>query len=105
MPNWHDLGPAEQFPTRGHVCLEAAGESIVVIHWDGQWSAMRNVCPHAGKPLGEGEIRGRALVCPYHGFAYKIDTGKNADFPHDEPPCKMFDIQTADGRVYVDLEK
>jgi nitrite reductase/ring-hydroxylating ferredoxin subunit len=103
MPNWHDLGPTEQFPDPGHVCLEAGDQPIVVFHHSGQWSAMRNVCPHAGKPLGEGEVRGKAIVCPYHGFAYDIHTGRNADFPHDEPPCTMLAVEVTRGRVYVDL--
>jgi len=104
MADWHDVGPIETFTEASHICVEAAGESLVVFCMGGQWSAMRNVCPHAGKPLGDGEVRGRVMVCPYHGFAYDIATGRNADFPYDEPPCRMLSITTQNGRVYVDVE-
>jgi nitrite reductase/ring-hydroxylating ferredoxin subunit len=103
MPNWQDVGSVGEFPDPGHACVSPAGQPVVVFRQEGRWSAMRNVCPHAGKPLGEGEVRGKAIVCPYHGFAYDIMTGRNADFPHDEPPCQMLTITTDEHRVYVDL--
>jgi nitrite reductase/ring-hydroxylating ferredoxin subunit len=104
MANWIDLGPVTDFPDGQHVCTEASGQPLVVCQLDGQFYVLRNVCPHAGKPLGEGERRGEILVCPYHGFAYHLKTGRNADWPYDEPPCRTYAAAATDGRLYVNVE-
>jgi nitrite reductase/ring-hydroxylating ferredoxin subunit len=105
MANWIDVGTLEQYPEGRHVCTHAAGEPIIVCQLDGELYVLRNVCPHAGKPLGEGERRGAVIVCPYHGYAYKLTDGRNADCPEDEPPCRTYPVTTANGRVYVDPTK
>jgi len=105
MANWIELGRVDDFPAEGHVCTQAAGESIIVCRLEGAFYALRNVCPHAGKPLGEGERHGAVIVCPYHGHAYNLRTGRNADWPDDEPPCRRYETTTADGRVYVNMDR
>lgn len=104
MTNWIDLGPTDDYPERRHVCTQAEGEPIIVCQLDGQFYALRNVCPHAGKPLGEGERRGAVIVCPYHGYAYHLKTGQNADCPDEEPPCRTYPVMAEAGRVYVKLD-
>ncbi|MEQ1505076.1 MAG: Rieske 2Fe-2S domain-containing protein, partial [Myxococcota bacterium] len=33
--------------------------------------------PHAGGPLGEGQLDGCTLTCPWHGWSYDLETGKS----------------------------
>lgn len=42
--------------------------------------AMYGLCPHRYFPLAQGKVRGDALVCGYHGFAFEAD-GKCSDVP------------------------
>ena len=101
--NWIDVGAFDEVPDGAPVCRSAADRTIVLVRRDDELRAFANVCPHAGKPIGDGELRGRTITCPYHGFAYDVGTGRNADFPHDEPPLKMYEVRVADGRVQVRL--
>ena len=39
-------------------------------HYDGQFAALDNHCPHQGGPLGEGSIENGLLRCPWHGYDY-----------------------------------
>jgi len=106
---WHDLKPTEndtaltlsELPPGARLCAKVAGKSIVVFNLDGKLLAVANTCPHAGQPLDEGELRGKVLTCPYHGYAYRIDTGANIDFPHEEPPVKTYEVRVEDGAVQV----
>lgn len=34
------------------------------------------VCPHLGGPLLEGKISARAVVCPWHAYAFDAATGR-----------------------------
>ena len=100
---WIDTIPADDLPEGAHRCAVAAGKPVVVIHAEGELHAIANVCPHAGQPLGEGEMRGRLIVCPFHGYAYDVRTGRNRDFPHDEPPVKTYPVRIADGMIQVQV--
>jgi len=105
MPKWIDVGPASAFLEGEHACVQAGCEPAVIFRLDGQWYALRNVCPHAGRPLGDGARRGNAIVCPHHGYAYNIKTGHNADCPEDEPPCRTFPVREEAGRVLVQVKQ
>ena len=43
--------------------------------------AVDNACPHRGGPLGEGELQGRVLTCPWHGWRWDVTTGASANTP------------------------
>jgi nitrite reductase/ring-hydroxylating ferredoxin subunit len=104
MANWTDLLPESDFPQGSEkLCLTVAGRPIVLMCIDGQYHAIRDECPHAGLPLGEGELRGKVITCPYHGYAYNVTNGRNIDFPHDEPPCRTYPTRVEAGIIQADL--
>ncbi|MFW6060464.1 MAG: Rieske (2Fe-2S) protein [Phycisphaeraceae bacterium] len=104
MAKWIDIGPADNFPEGTHVRTTAGEKPIVVAHVEGELHAMRDECPHAGQPIGMGDLHGCILTCPFHGYAYNVKTGRNVDFPHDEPPVKKYPVRITDNTVQVQLE-
>ena len=104
MSKWIDISGASDCPAGGKICLKVVDKPIVLINLDGKFLALANVCPHAGMPLGDGEVRGKVLVCPYHGYAYNVETGANIDFPTEELPVRTYPARvTGGGRVEIDL--
>lgn len=77
-------------PPGARACTSHAGRRVVVFNLDGKLHAVASACPHAGRPLDEGELRGRVLTCPFHGYAYNITNGVNIDYPDIEPPVPTF---------------
>ena len=61
-------------PGQGHV-YDLDGNSIAVWNLNGNFFAFQNVCPHRGGPVGEGEIEGTVITCPWHGWSFDITTG------------------------------
>ena len=51
------------------------GKTICIANVNGEFSAMDNICPHRGGPLGQGMIEGNKVVCPWHGWAWDTKTG------------------------------
>jgi nitrite reductase/ring-hydroxylating ferredoxin subunit len=100
---WTDLGPANEFPTNKQACVDIQGLRLVVMNVDDEYYAIENQCPHAGRPLGDGERRGMTITCPYHGYTYHIKTGKSIDYPEEETPVKTFPIRLHEGRVEAQL--
>src|SRR5687768_8163394 len=43
--------------------------------------ATDNTCPHRGGPLGEGDLIGLEIVCPWHLWSFSVETGLNDVYP------------------------
>ncbi|MGB0767176.1 MAG: Rieske (2Fe-2S) protein [Phycisphaeraceae bacterium] len=104
MPEWIDIADADQLPEGGRLCTAAAGKPLLVLNIDGQPYAIANQCPHAGRPLEEGEVHGTVITCPFHGYAYNLKNGNNLDHPEFEPPVPTYPARIDSGKVQVALE-
>ncbi len=56
--------------------LQLDGKVIALANVDGKLYAIDNVCLHRGGPLGQGELTGQSVTCPWHGWQYDMTTGK-----------------------------
>ena len=80
----------------------AAGRALCVTRTADGWGVLDNRCPHQGGPLGDGQLEGGYVICPWHAYEYDPTTG--------QPPAGFADAATAyatrtapDGRVEVAL--
>lgn len=67
--------PSAGLPDKGsYIARKAAGTPLVVVRGhDGQVRAFINACRHRGMQVASGSGCSRALVCPYHAWAYDLD--------------------------------
>lgn len=77
---WTSVLPLADLP-QGSVAEVVVGESIVALINSGDVvHAIDGVCAHQGGPLGKAELSeesGRCvLTCPWHGWQYDAETGK-----------------------------
>lgn len=56
--------------------LQLDGKVIALANVEGAFFAIDNTCLHRGGPLAEGELSGRSVTCPWHGWEYDVTTGK-----------------------------
>jgi phenylpropionate dioxygenase-like ring-hydroxylating dioxygenase large terminal subunit len=57
-----------------YLARDAAGVPIVAVRGhDGVVRAFRNACRHRGTVIASGEGCSPSLVCPYHGWVYRLD--------------------------------
>lgn len=52
------------------------GKNYALFEVDGTLHATENTCPHAGGALGEGDLDGHTITCPFHAFQYDVRTGE-----------------------------
>jgi nitrite reductase (NADH) small subunit len=57
--------------------VRAGGVELALYNVDGQFYATQSQCQHLQGPLGDGDIEGPALTCPWHGWQYDVRTGEN----------------------------
>ncbi|MDH3262501.1 MAG: aromatic ring-hydroxylating dioxygenase subunit alpha [Paracoccaceae bacterium] len=88
--HWQIAGHVSDVPEPGdYLTFDIAGERALVIRGhDGGLGAFHNICRHRGTRVVTGET-GRchkAIVCPFHGWAYNLDgtlrgVAERASFP------------------------
>jgi nitrite reductase/ring-hydroxylating ferredoxin subunit len=74
---------------------------VIVTRIAGELVAVPGVCPHEDVPLATGELRGHAIVCAGHGYAFDVRTGRCQHDPALE--LRRYPIIVVDGDVWVDL--
>jgi nitrite reductase (NADH) small subunit len=100
MP-WHRIASVAECPPG--VCLEVvAGERVVALfNVGGEFFALDGVCPHQGGPLGQGELSGCVVTCPWHGWQFDVRTGQHQLSRNVVQP--RFEIKVEQGAVWVDV--
>ena len=73
-----------------HVELED-GKQICLANVDGTFYAIGGECTHMGGPLGEGELDGTTITCPWHSAEFDVTTGRVLGEPaeEDEPAYEV----------------
>src|SRR5947209_875737 len=64
----------EVSPGKGTVVI-AEGRELALFLVEGKYYCLNNTCPHMEGPLGEGEIEGATVYCPWHWWPFDIRTG------------------------------
>lgn len=91
-------GTANIKPGTG-AAIEAGEKSLAVFNVEGTYYAIDNECVHRGGPLGDGELEGTTVTCPWHGWTYDVTTGKCINNPSACVKSYPVHIEGADIKV------
>ncbi len=70
------VGTVSEIPPSTCRHVEVAGRDVAVFNVEGTIYAMGGICTHKGGPLGEGELEGAVVTCPWHGAEFDVTTGQ-----------------------------
>ncbi len=106
--DWIRVGHVDDLPEGRVKTVTARTTSICLVHFDGQWAAMNNHCPHQRGPLGEGSIEkgveGKCWIrCPWHGWDFDPLTGKPPG-GHEDSGQDTYPVDIRDGEIFVGIE-
>ncbi|MEM8728729.1 MAG: thiamine pyrophosphate-binding protein [Pseudomonadota bacterium] len=104
---WINVGPAD-LPDGRVKTVTARNLYLCLSHFDGQWAAMDNHCPHQGGPLGEGTIERGVndkcwIRCPWHGWDFDPITGAPPG-GHEDTGQQVYPVEIRDGAAFIGLE-
>ena len=89
-------------PPSGEAREIALGEkTLCVANDNGAISAMDNVCPHRGGPLGQGMIELGKVVCPWHGWVWDPKTGAADQNPSVK--VAVYPLKIENGDVLIEI--
>jgi len=77
MADFVKVAQTSEIPAGQGKCVEVEGRRLAIFNVDGSYYAIDDVCQHQGGPLGEGELSGKIVTCPWHGWEYDVTNGIN----------------------------
>jgi nitrite reductase/ring-hydroxylating ferredoxin subunit len=90
-----------ELPINSVIEVTVRGEQYAICNADGNISALLGICPHAGGPLGQGQISDGRVVCPFHCWEFDCRTGENDFDPATRVPVYAVKLEGED--ILADL--
>lgn len=81
MPEFVKAIKKSELPPETGTTVEIGGKRVAIFNAGGVFYAMDDTCPHEGGPLGEGDVSGAFVTCPWHAWEFNIMTGENDEDP------------------------
>jgi len=97
--NWVRVATVGEIPPGEGRVVEAAGRALAVFNVEGAYYALDNTCSHRGGPLGEGDLEGTVVSCPWHAWRWDVTSGANVNNPAVRVAC--FAVRVQDGAIFV----
>lgn len=102
MAKWVRIALVADCPPGGHLEAVADDRMVALFNVAGAFYALDGVCPHQGGPLGQGELRGCVVTCPWHGWQFDVTTGQHRLSKSIVHP--KFAVRVEGESVLVDIE-
>jgi nitrite reductase (NADH) small subunit len=90
-----------EIPAGSIKSVQVGGKQLALANVGGTLYAIDNTCLHRGGPLGEGQLEGKVVTCPWHGWQFDVTTGKAVQNPNAGVGC--FKTEIRGDEVFVDL--
>ena len=79
------------------------GERVIAIfNVGGRFYALDGICRHAGGPLGQGQLSGSIVTCPWHGWQFDVCTGRHC--LTERIRQDVFRVEVREGGIFVATE-
>jgi nitrite reductase/ring-hydroxylating ferredoxin subunit len=85
------------------ITVDLEGERLALFNVQGTFYAIDDTCPHSGGPLGEGELDGAIVTCPWHGATFDVQTGAVTG-PPARTGVRSFRVRVEGNDVLVELD-
>jgi len=74
---------------------------LAVFHYQGQFYAIDDMCPHMGASLSGGYVQDGVVTCPWHAWRFRLNDGAWADNPKVKTGC--YPVRVAGENVQVQV--
>jgi 3-phenylpropionate/trans-cinnamate dioxygenase ferredoxin subunit len=101
--NYIRVAKADDLPPGKMICVDVAGQRILVANIDGTFYATDDTCTHEDASLSSGSLSGELVKCPLHGSRFNLRTGEPMEDPAEDP-LRCRSVEVRDGAVLVATE-
>ena len=101
MTTWESCATVDECPPGVGIERVIAGRIVAIFNVAGKFYALDGICPHQGGPLGQGQLQGPTVTCPWHGWQFDVTTGVSETISQVCQRC--LPIKVEDGKLLVGL--
>jgi len=87
MPEYVRVASKKEIPSGQGRVFAVGDRQVAVFNVGGKLHAIDNRCEHQQGPLADGDLDGRVVTCPWHGWTYDVTTGQSPDDPATRVAC------------------
>ena len=98
---WHSVGKIQDVENGKSLILDLSGKRVALFKIEDQFYAIENTCPHRGGPLGEGEVGGMQVTCPWHAWTFDLKTGSCVNIPGNK--IKTFPVKIEKEEILIEV--
>lgn len=98
MANFRRVAGTADLAPGACTTVEVDGKQIALYNVDGTFYALDNECPHRGGPLGEGELDGCLVTCPWHSWQFDVTNGESQT---DDLKVATYEVKVEGDAVFV----
>lgn len=95
------VGKISEFKEGCAKVVECGVEIIAVFKKGNDFYAIDNSCSHRGGPLGESELDGVYVTCPWHAWRFDVVTGECPDIPGEK--IKTYTCHIKDDELFLEV--
>lgn len=104
MAEYTKVANVEDLDSSGKTVLEVEDRIVVLVHVDGGFYCLDDVCTHDDGPLSDGELDGCDLICPRHGARFDVCSGKAKSLPATRATISH-EVKVENGEVFVKVSE
>lgn len=98
---WVAAGPAHAIADGRAMMVRLPGGASAAVFRDGdRFAAIASLCAHQNGPLGEGRVIDGCVVCPWHGYQYRLEDGCSP--PPFTEKVATYRLRLDGGMLFVD---
>lgn len=101
MGEWIRIAKTDEVDVGKGIVVEVKDQCVAVFNVDGAFHVIDNTCLHRGGPLGEGDLDGEIVTCPWHGWEYNVTTGHCVNNPSSN--LKSYQTVVEEGEIKIEL--
>jgi nitrite reductase/ring-hydroxylating ferredoxin subunit len=90
------------FPRGSGRAVKVQGQTIALFNLGGELIAVDDGCPHMRASLACGVVRGRTILCGWHGWQFDLDSG--ACMNVEWAKLRRYPVAIRDGQVVLTYE-
>ena len=100
-----EVAAAAEFPPGSSKIVRQGSLFVGVYNCGGELYAIEDRCSHDDGPLCEGDWDEETctVICPRHGSAFELATGRPRSLPAYEP-VQVYPVRVVDGIVQIELD-
>ena len=101
MSEFVEVASVDDLPLGRAKACSVSGRTLALYHTASGFHATDNICPHRGGPLGEGDLIGEEITCPWHLWSFDVATGLCGG--NSEISVETHEVKVEGDRIMVKL--